>query len=68
MTQNARTQTVSKLAVSPGFSVARPKPETQRVNSRELLAAHQAQVAPWWQVQPDFKYFWIPGGGVANSS
>lgn len=27
---------------------------------------YQAQIAPWWQVQPDFQYFWMPGGGVVN--
>lgn len=27
---------------------------------------YQVQLAPWWQVQPDFQYFWMPGGGVRN--
>ena len=25
---------------------------------------YQVQVAPWWQVQPDFQYVWTPGGGL----
>ena len=25
-----------------------------------------AQVAPWWTVQPNFQYFWLPGGGVPD--
>lgn len=27
---------------------------------------YQAQVAPWWLVQPDFQYVFTPGGGVAD--
>jgi porin len=27
---------------------------------------YQVQLTPWWQVQPDFQYFWMPGGGVAD--
>ena len=27
---------------------------------------YQAQVTPWLQIQPDFQYFWMPGGGVVN--
>jgi porin len=27
---------------------------------------YQAQVAPWWVVQPDFQYVFNPGGGIAN--
>ncbi len=27
---------------------------------------YQAQIAPWWQVQPDAQYVWTPGGGVTN--
>jgi porin len=27
---------------------------------------YQLQIAPWWQVQPDFQYVWMPGGGIAN--
>jgi porin len=29
---------------------------------------YQAQVAPWWQVQPDFQYVLRPSGGIANPS
>lgn len=31
-----------------------------------IEVTYQAQIAPWLQVQPDFQYFWMPGGGVAN--
>jgi porin len=27
---------------------------------------YQYQIAPWWQVQPDFQYVFLPGGGIAN--
>lgn len=27
---------------------------------------YQAQLAPWWVVQPDFQYFIRPGGGIAD--
>lgn len=31
-----------------------------------LEVTYQYQVAPWWQVQPDFQYVFLPGGGIAN--
>ncbi len=27
---------------------------------------YQVQIAPWWQVQPDFQYVFLPGAGIAN--
>ena len=27
---------------------------------------YQAQLAPWWAVQPSAQYFWTPGGGIAD--
>lgn len=27
---------------------------------------YQYQIAPWWQVQPDFQYFFDPSGGIPN--
>jgi porin len=27
---------------------------------------YQAQIAPWWQVQPDAQYVFLPGAGVVN--
>ncbi|WP_428490580.1 carbohydrate porin [Rhodopila sp.] len=27
---------------------------------------YQAQIAPWWILQPDLQYVFTPGGGVAN--
>lgn len=31
-----------------------------------LEVTYQAQLTPWLQVQPDFQYFWMPGGGIAD--
>jgi porin len=30
-------------------------------------ASYQAQLAPWWMVQPEMQYIIHPGGGVLNS-
>jgi porin len=27
---------------------------------------YQYQIAPWWQVQPDLQYVFMPGGGIPN--
>ena len=29
-------------------------------------ATYQVQVAPWWLVQPDIQYVFLPSGGIAN--
>ena len=29
---------------------------------------YQIQATPWWTVQPDFQYFFTPGGGIVNPS
>jgi porin len=31
-----------------------------------IEVTYQAQLAPWWQVQPDFQYVFNPGGGIQN--
>ncbi|MGI9403930.1 MAG: carbohydrate porin [Hyphomicrobium sp.] len=31
-----------------------------------LEIAYTAEIVPGWYVQPDFKYFWNPGGRVAD--
>ena len=31
-----------------------------------IEVTYQYQIAPWWQVQPDFQYVFLPGGGVQN--
>jgi porin len=31
-----------------------------------LELTYQIQVAPWWQIQPDFQFVFNPGGGLQN--
>jgi porin len=31
-----------------------------------LEVTYQIQATPWWTVQPDFQYFFTPGGGIVN--
>ena len=31
-----------------------------------IEATYQYQIAPWWQLQPDFQYVVNPGGGIQN--
>jgi len=39
------------------------------VRSGELAieSMYQAQLAPWWVLQPELQYIFHPGGGVLNS-
>jgi porin len=37
-----------------------------RRNETVLELTYQAQVAPWWIVQPDFQYVFNPGGNIPN--
>ena len=43
---------------NPGYPV--------RSSESFIELTYQAQVAPWWTVQPDFQYIFTPGGGVQN--
>jgi porin len=31
-----------------------------------IEVTYQIQLAPWWQLQPDFQYVFNPGGGILN--
>lgn len=37
-----------------------------RTTESFIEATYQYQLAPWWQLQPDFQYFIRPGAGVPN--
>ncbi len=37
-----------------------------RSSETVIEATYQAQIEPWWQVQPDFQYVFNPGGGIAD--
>lgn len=68
--------------VGLGFGVARVSSALANYDSAVMLytgrydpaqtvetfieATYQYQIAPWWQAQPDFQYFFNPGGGVPN--
>jgi porin len=43
-------------------------PEYTPVRSTETFieASYQAQIFPWWQLQPDVQYFMNPGAGIPN--
>jgi porin len=38
----------------------------QRSAETVVEATYQYQVAPWWQLQADFQYFFRPAGGIPN--
>ena len=67
--------------VGLGFGVAKLSPGAIRVSQDAntftggyptrgsetfLELTYQAQLAPWWTVQPTFQYVWTPAGGVPN--
>lgn len=31
-----------------------------------IEATYQAQITPWWQIQPDIQYVIKPGGGIPD--
>lgn len=37
-----------------------------RSNESFIEVTYQARIASWWGVQPDFQYFFRPGGGIPN--
>ncbi len=41
-------------------------PNPVRSSESFIEATYQLQLAPWWQLQPDFQYVFTPGGGIAN--
>jgi len=38
-----------------------------RRSETQLELSYQAQLAPWFQLQPDFQYVFNPGGGLLNA-
>ena len=49
----------SSFAAATGQFLFNPTSETV------LELSYQAQIAPWWIVQPDLQYVFNPGGGIA---
>ncbi|MFT9253894.1 MAG: carbohydrate porin, partial [Acetobacter okinawensis] len=42
-------------------------PTLTQGTENHLEVTYQAQVMPWWVMQPDFQYIWNPSGGVYDS-
>lgn len=42
------------------------QPFPVRSGEAVLELTYRAQLAPWWQVQPDFQYVFNPGGGIPD--
>ena len=41
-------------------------PYPKRSSESFLEVTYQIQVNPWWQIQPDLQYFFMPSGGIPN--
>ncbi len=56
------------LADISGSAAALDRDSGSFVRSQEIFleATYQAQVTPWWVVQPDFQFTIRPGAGIAN--
>jgi len=50
--------------------VARFSGQQFPVRSEEIVVevSYRLQLAPWWQLQPDFQYVINPGGGILNAN
>ena len=58
ISDTARAGDAAFAALNPGYPV--------RTSETVLELTYQAQVAPWWVVQPDFQYVFSPGGGIPD--
>ena len=58
------SDTAAKLDSDIVFYTGQPYPIRRFEALLELT--YQAQIAPWWQVQPDAQYVFNPNGGVPN--
>jgi porin len=58
------SSTASALDQDVGYFSGTPYPV--RGSETFIEVTYQYQVAPWWQVQPDFQYVFMPGGGIQN--
>ncbi len=45
-------------------ALAMNTPSPIRSSETVIEATYQAQIEPWWQIQPDVQYVFNPGGGV----
>jgi porin len=56
----------SARAGDAAFAAVSGAPHPIRSSETVLELTYQAQVAPWWAVQPDIQYVFEPGGGIAD--
>ncbi len=59
---------VGRAATGFDADVARftGSPYPIRSSETALELTYRLQLAPWWQLQPDFQYVFNPGGGLPN--
>jgi porin len=58
------SSTASALDADTASFGGAPYPKRSEENFLELT--YQYQIAPWWQVQPDAQYVFLPGGGIPD--
>jgi porin len=54
----------SALDSDTGFFTGTPYPV--RGSETFIEVTYQYQIAPWWQMQPDFQYIFMPSGGIPD--
>ena len=57
-----------RLAALDADQNAAGTPTIKQSQEQFIEVTYQAQLAPWWQVQPDVQYIFNPGGGTFNSN
>ena len=60
------TQVSSRVAAFDRQAAFYGTPTLVRGGETFIEATYQWQVSKWWVVQPDFQYFFNPGGGLLN--
>ena len=58
----------SASALDRDTVLATGTPTPIRSSEQFIEITYQAQLAPWWQVQPDFQYVFNPGAGISDPS
>ncbi len=59
ISDSARAGDAATAALTSGFY---PRRSSETI----LELTYQAQLAPWWSVQPDLQYVFNPGGGIVD--
>jgi porin len=56
----------SAAALSRNAVFCSGQPVPTRTSETFVELTYQAQVTPWWLIQPDLQYVFNPGGGIPN--